>query len=109
MYAESRWLNDAKALAIEIQQAEGKPVSPEAQADEELKPLAIHGLMQSDPEKAIPLLEKLLQGTSSPRVKENALFVLLQSKSPRAREIVHEVQASHGLHVRVAEHAGRTL
>jgi len=91
MYAESRWLNDARALAIEIQQAEGKPVSPEAQADEELKLLAINGVMQSDPEKAVPILEKMLQGTSSPRVKERALFVLLQSKSPRAREVVMNV------------------
>jgi hypothetical protein len=90
-YAQSRWLNDAKALAIEIQQAEGKPVSPEAQADEELKLLAINGVMRSDPEKAVPILEKMLLGPGSPRLKERALFVLLQNGSPRAREAVMNV------------------
>jgi len=90
-YAQSRWLNDAKALAIEIRQAEGKPVSPEAQADEELKLLAINGVMRSDPEKAVPILEKMLQGPGSPRLKERALFVLLQNGSPRAREAVMNV------------------
>ena len=29
------------------------------------------------------MLEKLLQGTQSPRLKERALFVLAQSYSPR--------------------------
>lgn len=90
-YAQSRWLMDAKALEIEIRQAEGKPVSPEAQADEELKLLALNGVMRSDPEKAIPIVEKMLQGPASPRVKERALFVLLQNKSPRAIEVVMNV------------------
>jgi HEAT repeat protein len=36
----------------------------------------------------MPILEKLLEGTSSPKVKQRALFVLAQSKSPRAREVL---------------------
>ena len=31
------------------------------------------------------MLEKILQGTQSPRLKERALFVLAQSNSPQAR------------------------
>jgi hypothetical protein len=78
-YANSRWLDDAKALELELRQASGQTVSPESESDEELKLMAINGLMQSDPERAMPLLEKQLQGSGSPRVKRNALFVLAQS------------------------------
>jgi HEAT repeat protein len=34
------------------------------------------------------MLEKVLEGTSSRKVKQRALFVLAQSKSPRAREVL---------------------
>ena len=34
------------------------------------------------------MLEKLLEGTASPKVKQRALFVLAQSNSPRAREVL---------------------
>jgi len=87
-FPSSRWLNDAKALEVELRQAAGRPVSPETETDEELKLMAINSLVNSDPDRVIPLLEKLLQGSHSPRLKERALFVLGQSGSPRAREIV---------------------
>jgi hypothetical protein len=89
-FPQSRWNRDAKALEIEIRQAEGKPASPEAQSDEEMKLLALNAVMRADPEKAVPVLEKMLQGPGSPRLKERALFVLLQSGSPRARAIVSD-------------------
>src|SRR5204862_4699140 len=56
--------------------------------DEELKLLAINNLIQTDPEKALPILLKLLEGNASPRIKEKALFVLSQSGSDKAREII---------------------
>lgn len=87
----SRWLNDARALEVEIRQASGQAVSPENQADEDLKLIAINGLMNSDPERAIPLLEKFLQGNQPPKLKERALFVLSQSGSSKARETVAQI------------------
>jgi HEAT repeat protein len=84
----SRWIKDAKALEVEVRQASGQSVSPELQADEELKLLALRGLMQSDPERGVPMIEKLLGGNSSVQVKQNALFVLSQSRTARAREII---------------------
>ena len=87
-FKDSKWLKDTKALEVELRQASGQPVSPEAQSDEELKLLALRGLMQSDPDRGLPMIEKLLSGTSSIKVKENALFVLSQSRSARAREII---------------------
>src|SRR5690349_18828029 len=78
-YPMSRWLNDARALEISVRQRAGQPVSPDQQNDDDLKLLAIQGLQQMDPGQGVPLLEKILQGTSSPRLKERALFVLAQS------------------------------
>jgi HEAT repeat protein len=86
-YARSQWVNDAKALEIEVRQAAGQTVSPEAESDEELKLMAINSLMNSDPERGIPLLEGVLKGNHSLKLKQQALFVLLQTGSPRARQI----------------------
>jgi hypothetical protein len=90
-YPSSRWVADARALEIQVRQRAGQPVSPEVQADEELKLFAIQGLQHQDPEQAIPMLEKLIQGTSSPRLKERALFVLSQSNAARARQVMTTV------------------
>lgn len=88
-YPSSRWLTDAKALEVEVRQASGKGISPEAEADEDLKILAINSLMQTEPDRALPLLEKVLNDPkNSPQVRQRALFVLAQNQSPRAQEIV---------------------
>lgn len=95
-YPTSRWMSDAKALEIQVRQSVGQPVRPEAEADEELKLYAINGLRESAPEQAIPMLEKILQGTASPRLKERALFVLAQHNSPRARQVIASIAKGAG-------------
>lgn len=88
-FPQSRWLNDARALDAEVRASNGQPSSPESETDEELKLLAMNSLMQQDPDRAIPLLEKLLADPkNSPNLKGRAIFVLAQSKSPKARAIV---------------------
>ena len=61
-FADSRWVKDAKALEVEVRQASGQAVSPDSQNDEELKLLALRGLMQSDPDRGLPFIEKMLDG-----------------------------------------------
>jgi hypothetical protein len=90
-FPQSRWQRDAGALEIEVRQGTGQPSRPEAQSDEELKMLAIQGLMNSDPERAMPQLEKVLQGPASPKEKSRAMFVLAQSGSPQGREIIGRI------------------
>jgi len=90
-YPQSRWLEESKALELEIRQAAGKPVSPNSQSDEELKLIAINSIMQSDPDSAIPLLEKLLKTSTSPKLKERAIYVLAQSSSPRAHQVLESI------------------
>ena len=90
-YANSRWQDDAKALEIEVREASGEKVNPNAEPDEDLKLMALNGLMNNDPERAIPMLEKFLQGGQSPKLKERALFVLAQSDSAKARQILLQI------------------
>src|SRR6516225_2113137 len=90
-YPQSRWKKDAEALEIEIRQSSGTKPNPEAVGDEELKLLALQGLMNSDPQKATPLIAKVLAGSSSPAVKSKALFVLAQSGSLEAMDILGKI------------------
>jgi len=95
-YPSSRWANDAKALQIDVRQASGQPVSPDKAGDEELKLIALNGLMMRDPDRAIPMVEQLLSGSASPKLKERGLFVLAQSASPRAKTLLAEVAKGKG-------------
>ena len=86
-YPSSRWINDAKALQLEV--AAGKGTSPEAGSDEEMKLLAINSIANNDPERVVPLLDKILSDAkSSPTLKSRALFVLARIKNPKAGEII---------------------
>jgi HEAT repeat protein len=90
-YPKSHWTEDGKALEVEIRQSSGQKVDPQDLTDEDVKLMAINGFLGSDPEKAIPILERIIGGKSSPRVKERALFVLSQANTPRSLEILGRV------------------
>ena len=90
-FPQSRWQKDAGVLELEVKQSTGQPVKPSDQSDEELKMLAIQGLMNSNPDVAMPLLEKVINGSGTPREKSRALFVLAQSGSPQGREIIGRI------------------
>ena len=73
--------------------------------DDELKLLAIQGLQQTAPERAIPLLVKVINDVGSLRLKERALFVLAQSGAPEARATLEKV-ARGERHARAAGQGG---
>ena len=90
-YPKSRWNNDMSALEIDVRQHSGQPVKPGDTSDDDLKLLALQALMNNNSPEAVPMLEKILQGPQSPRVKDRALFVLAQTQTPGARAIVIKV------------------
>ncbi len=91
-FPKSSWGKEARALELEIRPSSGGAVLRETSGDDEdLKLMAINSLMNTEPERAMPLLEKVLKGSASPKLKERALFVLAQSGSPRARGILADV------------------
>lgn len=90
-YPSSKWVRDAQALEVEVRAQVGTPVNPSSEPDEDLKLIALNGLMESDPNTALPILQKLLASNNSLKVKDRALFILTQSGSPEARRILDEV------------------
>ncbi len=108
-FPSSRWLNDARVLEAEIKQGTGQAVGPEAAGDDELKLMALRSLMHSNPETALPVLEKFLKGNQSPKLKQQALFVLAQNPSPKSREMMAQFargQVNPDLQLKAVEYLG---
>jgi len=108
-FPQSRWLKDAGALELEIRQTTGQKPQPEAQTDAELKILALQALLNSDPERAMPLVEKLLSGLGSPKDKAKVLFMVAQSGSPQAQGLLGKValgQSNPELQRKAVEYLG---
>ena len=109
-FPQSRWQKDASALEIEVRQRSGQAPRPDSESDEDLKMLAIQGLMNSAPDRALPLLEKVLNGTSTPKEKSKALFVIAQSGSPEAKQILGRIasgQSNPDLQRKAVEYLGQ--
>jgi len=108
-FPQSRWLKDASALEIEVRQSTGQPVKPADQSDEELKMLAMQGIMNGDPQKGISILENILNGSGTPKLKSRALFMAAQSGRPEAREILGKIargQSNPELQRKAVEYLG---
>lgn len=91
-YPKSRWNEDAKALEVEIRQSAGQPINVEGVADDDVKIMALSGMMNSDPDRAIAILEGLLKsGKQSKKTKDKAIFILTQTDSPRALKLLGEL------------------
>jgi len=89
-FPNSRWLKDADSLVREAKPASTTTVNPGSSSadDEELADIAVEGLMSAPPERALPLLKKVLQGNHSTKVKKRALFVLSQLGTDPALDVV---------------------
>jgi HEAT repeat protein len=91
-YGSSRWARDGRALEVEIRQRSGQQPSPDAQGDDEVKLLALQGLMNNDPDRAIEIVGQMLKSsTTTPKVRDRALFVLSQANSPKAHDMLGQI------------------
>ena len=70
--------------------------------------MALNSLARAEDQRAIPMLEKIVNGTGSPRLKERALYVLAQNGSPEARQIVIRIArgGNPDLQARAVQHLG---
>ncbi len=108
-FPQSRWKKDAEALEMETRQSTGQKPNPEAHSDEDLKMLALQGVMNADPDRGAQILEARLTGNASPKEKSKALFILAQSGSPKAMEILGRIargQSNPDLQRRAVEYLG---
>ncbi|HEX5122475.1 MAG TPA: HEAT repeat domain-containing protein [Rhodanobacteraceae bacterium] len=85
-FPESRWAKDADSLVRESRPAVATTNADTS--DEELADIAVEGLMNAPPERALPLLKKVLQGNHSQKTKKRALFVLSQLGTDPALDVV---------------------
>ena len=88
---QSQWLDEAQALELEMRQAAGVRVTPETTTDEDLKLIALNGLLHTDSGRALPLLKEFLGSSRSAKLRQQALFVLSQSSAPEARALVADI------------------
>jgi tetratricopeptide (TPR) repeat protein len=87
-FKDTKYSQDVKALEAEVKRSAGQAVRPENEDDEDLKLLALQSLQNSDPERAIPLIEGVLNSAGSLRLKDRALYVLALSSQPQAHAIL---------------------
>lgn len=90
-FPKSSWLDDARALEVEMRDGQGPTVQPSGEEDEDLKLYALSGLMNHNPQKALPLVQQYLKGKHSLQDKEKALFLLTQSDLPQARQALLQI------------------
>jgi hypothetical protein len=104
------------AFAITIPAPAQQPPAPKASptavsTDESTKLIALNAIMSADPERGVPLLEGILKGNATPAMKDRALAVLTQSKSPNAQVALTEYAKSGAdpdLQVRAIRYIGRS-
>ncbi|MGH9413171.1 MAG: HEAT repeat domain-containing protein [Terriglobales bacterium] len=120
----SGWEVDAAALKLQILSMEDRvaplppippvpPTPPMSDATivsphDELQLLALNGLMNTEPAKAVPLLENVIHGHADTTVKNRALFVLAQNSSPAAVTALVQIAGSNPA-ASVRSHAVRYL
>ncbi|MEM7583135.1 MAG: HEAT repeat domain-containing protein [Acidobacteriota bacterium] len=100
-YEDSRWLDDATALQLEIKKPRSGRSSRRGDSasggtggsedDNELKLLALNALMHNHAERALPMLERFLAGDHPVELRQRALFVLSQNESAEAGRILLDV------------------
>ncbi len=84
----SRWNDEADGLLRGMQPQTARNTQSD---DEGIAEIAVEGLMNAPPERAIPLLKKVLQSQHSNEVKKRALFVLSQIDEDAALDAVVDV------------------
>lgn len=87
-FPESRWSHEADGLLAQMQPA--AKLDP-ALADDELADIAVQGLLNAPPERALPLLQKVLASQRPLKTKKRALFVLSQLGTDDAINVVLDV------------------
>jgi HEAT repeat protein len=97
-FPQSRWLADAQRLlgapAAGVASAAAEDPGADVAERDELVESALTGLLSAPPERALPLLQRVITGNYSARSKERALFVLSQIDDPQASAQILQIARS---------------
>ncbi|MCR6703023.1 MAG: HEAT repeat domain-containing protein [Dokdonella sp.] len=94
-FPSSRWGKDADALLAPAKPAAAAAGKTATSGEDDLADAAVEALLTASPERAIPLLDRVLKSQRPLRTKQRALFVLSQLGDPRALDRVIEVTRSN--------------
>jgi HEAT repeat protein len=92
-FPRSTWVDDARAMEVEIAPQTGKRVDPEGLADDELKMVALQSLFQSDPARAAGYVAEILKPGSkaSQELKETAVSLIGTQGGPEATAMLLDI------------------
>ncbi|HEX4974050.1 MAG TPA: HEAT repeat domain-containing protein [Steroidobacteraceae bacterium] len=91
-FPESRWSREADTLLAQTTRPTAQ--GDTALEDDELADIAVQGLMNAPPERALPVLKRVLASQRSIKVKKRALFVLSQLETDEAMKVVLDTAKS---------------
>ena len=83
-YPDSAWADDAAEL-----------MGADSPADES-RIMALDALMISSPDKAVPILSRVLEGDHSERIKKRALFIMVQLDAAAAATAIESILEGKG-------------
>lgn len=87
-FPDSPWADDANALLAELGQQN------ESNDQEQLTVFALSRLIEKDPDRAMPLIEKMLNNDPSPESRRHLLFLLAASESEQGNRLVLDIAVS---------------
>jgi len=92
----ARTMSAAERVARDAERSTGRAIERRLQGlseDDALKMAALNALIMMDPERAVPLLTDLIRQREgvSPEMRQRALMVLAQHRTPEAEEVLFEV------------------
>jgi hypothetical protein len=70
---------------------QARPGESSSDIEEDLKILALTGLVQSDPDRAAPLVEAIVKSSPSRRLRERALQLAARSETQRGQNLLAQV------------------
>ena len=95
-YPRSNWIDDARAMRVEIAAATGDKAVIQAEldkSDQELKMIALQSLFQADPERAAAMVGEILKPDSKAnrQLKETAIMMLGQHRNAKTTPMLMEL------------------
>ena len=91
----------AKLILAALIIAYGPAATAQAEENESLKLSALEALISAPPQRALPIVSKVLSGDSSPVLKERALFILSQIDLPEAQDLLVQTARSGETNLRL--------
>jgi len=95
-FPKSRWIEDVKVLEVELRQSAGQHVEPAHVVDEDVKIMALQGLINSDPERGVSVIESIINDPrQSPKLKDKAIFLLSQYGGGKSVDLLGKFARDH--------------